>query len=242
MGVDVAPARRGPLELLAELAHEHVDRAVAANHRVAPQARVDLLALEHPTLGGGEELDQLELAPGQVEALAGDEGLEAVGADLDLAGLQRLDLGAAAGAPAASRDALHASDDLLGVARLGDPVIGAQAQPAHALGHGGGTGADDDAELGQRAAQALEPLPRLRAEHREIDDQRAQAHRGDRVGRYGSGEHAVLPGETVQTLAQYLDEATVAVEHRNAQRAGAWGAGRRRLLRGADTFRHRRGV
>ena len=31
-------------------------------------------------------MQELELAPGQVEALAGDEGLEAVGTDLQLAG------------------------------------------------------------------------------------------------------------------------------------------------------------
>src|SRR5690242_15603716 len=42
--VDVAPARRDTLELLAQLAHEDVDRAVAVDHRVAPHALVDLLA------------------------------------------------------------------------------------------------------------------------------------------------------------------------------------------------------
>src|SRR4051812_49887061 len=41
VGVDVAPARRHPLELLAQLAHEDVDRAVAVHHRVAPHALVD---------------------------------------------------------------------------------------------------------------------------------------------------------------------------------------------------------
>ena len=54
--VDVAPVRRRLLELLAQLAHEDVDRAVAAGHRVAPDALVDLLALEHAALGRGEQL------------------------------------------------------------------------------------------------------------------------------------------------------------------------------------------
>ena len=152
MGVDVAPARRGLLQLLAQLAHEHIDRAVAAHHRVAPQARVDLLALEHPALGGGEQLDQLELAARQVEALAGDEGLEAVAADLDLACLPRLCGGAAVCLAAPAHDAAHARDRLLGVARLGDPVVGSEPQPSHALGHRGWTRADDDAQLRQRAA------------------------------------------------------------------------------------------
>src|SRR5882762_10901925 len=52
MGVDVRPARRRLLELLAELADEDVDRAVATSHRVAPHPLVDLLALEHTAFGG----------------------------------------------------------------------------------------------------------------------------------------------------------------------------------------------
>ena len=88
-GCGCSATRRGLLELLAQLAHEHVDRAVAADHRVAPQPRVDLLALEHAALGRGEQLDQLELAAGEVDAVLADEGLEAVGADLDLAGAAR---------------------------------------------------------------------------------------------------------------------------------------------------------
>src|SRR6185312_17478957 len=133
--VDVAPPRRRLLELLAQLSHEHVDRAVAAHHRVAPQARVDLLALEHATVGGGQQLDQLELAARQVEARVADERLEAIGADLDLASLDRLALGPSARpAAAAAYDALQACDHLLGVTWLGDPVVGAEAQPANALG------------------------------------------------------------------------------------------------------------
>src|SRR6476661_3605422 len=75
MRMDVAPARRAPLELLAQLAHEDIDRPVAVSHRVAPDALVYRLALQHLPLGLDEQLQQLELAAGQVEALAGDEGL-----------------------------------------------------------------------------------------------------------------------------------------------------------------------
>ena len=142
--VDVAPVRRGLLELLAQLAHEHVDRAVAAGHRVAPDALVDLLALEHAPAGVGEQLDQLELAPRQVDRAAGDERLEAVGADLELAGLHGLGVLARLGAAAAAHDGLDARDQLLGVAGLRQPVVGAHPQPAHALGDGRAAGADDD--------------------------------------------------------------------------------------------------
>src|SRR5215211_1684439 len=69
--VDVAPARRGPLELLPQLAHEDVDGAVAVDHGVAPHPLVHLLPLEDLPLGVGEELDELELAPREIDARAG---------------------------------------------------------------------------------------------------------------------------------------------------------------------------
>src|SRR4051794_32107574 len=78
VGVDVAPARRGALELLPELAHEDVDRAVAVDHRVAPDALVDLLARKDLALGAGQELDQLELAAREVYARRSREGLELI--------------------------------------------------------------------------------------------------------------------------------------------------------------------
>src|SRR3954453_20647368 len=80
--VDVAPVRRDALELLAQLAHEHVHRAVAVRHRVAPHALVDLLALEHLAGGLGQQLQELELAAREVEALPADERLELVAPDL----------------------------------------------------------------------------------------------------------------------------------------------------------------
>jgi hypothetical protein len=103
------------------------------------------------------------------------------------------------------------------VARLGDPVVGAQVQAAHPLGDGRGTRADDDAELGQRFAQALEPAPGLRPQYREIDHQGAEAHRDDRLGGDWPLEHAVLPSESIEPLAEDLDEAAVAVEDRYPQ-------------------------
>src|SRR5262249_17672071 len=76
----------------------------------------------------------LELAARQVDALVSHERLEAVRADHDLAGADRLGLGARGAAPAPSHHTLDARDDLLGVTRLGDPIVGAKAQAAPPLG------------------------------------------------------------------------------------------------------------
>src|SRR6201999_225385 len=105
MGVDVLPVGRALLQLLAQLADEDVDGAVAVGHRVAPDPLVDRLPLQHLATLLGEQVQQLELAPGEVEIDLGGEGLEAVGTDLEVAGGKRSDVERfAAGATAAARD------------------------------------------------------------------------------------------------------------------------------------------
>src|SRR3954470_10072234 len=130
--VDVPPPRRRLLELLTQLADEHVDRPVAARHRVAPHALVDLLALEHAALGSGDQLDQLELAPREVDRPVAHVRLEAVGADLDLAGVDRRSLLARPGGGRPADAGVDAREQLLRVAGLRQPVVGADPQPAHA--------------------------------------------------------------------------------------------------------------
>src|SRR4051812_21264429 len=82
MGVDVAPVGGVGLQLLAELPDEDVNGAVAVRHRVAPDALVNLLALDHLAGDLRQELEKLEFATGQPKALATDERLVLVGANL----------------------------------------------------------------------------------------------------------------------------------------------------------------
>ena len=89
-----------------------------------------------------------------------DEGLELVGADLELAGRAPARLARALGAAAAAHDGLDAGDELLRVARLGDPVVGAEPQAADALGDRRVAGADDDAQTGQRRRTGARGTPR----------------------------------------------------------------------------------
>ncbi len=86
-------------------------------HRVAPDPLVDRLPLEHLAALLGEQVQQLELAAGEVEGDVADEGLEAVGADLQLADGERrgLELAAALAAPAGDR--FDPGDRLLRVGR-----------------------------------------------------------------------------------------------------------------------------
>jgi hypothetical protein len=61
----------------------------AVGHRVAPDPLVDRLALEDLALRFGQQPEQLELSAGQIKASTGDEDLEQIGADLQLAGDER---------------------------------------------------------------------------------------------------------------------------------------------------------
>src|SRR5262249_18028645 len=114
---------------------EDVDGPVAVGHRVAPDLLVDLLALDHLTVGLGEELEQLELASGETDALAADESLVLVGPDLELAGDEGTDVLTRRRPLAPADDPLNPSHDLLGMGWLADPVVGPEAQAADPLGH-----------------------------------------------------------------------------------------------------------
>ena len=48
-------------------------RAVTVDHRVAPHVLVDLVALEHAAARLGQQVEQLDLAPREVDALTADE-------------------------------------------------------------------------------------------------------------------------------------------------------------------------
>ena len=205
---------RALLQLLAQLADEDVDRAIAVGHRVAPDPLVDGLALEHLALGPGEQVEELELAPGQVEAVAGDEGLEAVGADLELAGEDRRGLGLVAAAAVAAGDRFDPRDRLLRVGGLGDPVVDPEAQAADPLGHGRAAGADDDAEVGEQAADPVEVAPRLVAEHRRVDQQGVQLHRDQLVGGHGAAGGTQQPARRLGALGKDGDETGIGVDHR----------------------------
>ena len=187
-------------------------------HRVAPDALVDLLASQHP-VGAREQLQDLELPGGQLEACLADVGLIEVGADRDLAerggGVDRGHLGASV----TSHRGLDDADELLGMARLGDPRVGAESQSADALGDRRGTRADDHRQAGQPRTDLLEVPPARGAEDRQIDDERVEPHRHQTVWTERRGQRSVLATERVQALGQHLHESRVTIEDRETQTA-----------------------
>ena len=185
VGVDVAPARRGLLELLAQLAHEHVDRAVAAGHRVAPDALVDLLALEHAALGPGEQLDAARTRGGSGRPSArrrtpgsGRRGSRA-----------RPPTTGPASARASARRRRRTTASTRAISSSGWQGLVSQSSAPSRSPRTRWATVDCPVQTtmprpGSAPADPLEVLPRLRAEHGEVDDERAEAHRDERVERH----------------------------------------------------------
>src|SRR5205807_7635894 len=121
------------------------------------------------------ELWQFEFAPSEIEVLPADERLEWVLADLVLARHERAAVGPDVGALAPPDHGLDSRDHLLGMARLGDPVVGAEAKRPHPLCDGRAPGAHDEAEPRDPLAHALDVLPRLGPEQADVEDERVQA-------------------------------------------------------------------
>ena len=120
----------------------------------------------------GEQVQQLELAPGEVEASIADEGLEAVGADLQLAGEQRLCL---AGGRLRRRRRVTASIRAIASSGWQGLVIQSSTprrRPRTRWATVERAGADDDAEVGKHSADPLEVAPAVVAEDRRVEQQR----------------------------------------------------------------------
>ena len=166
-------------------------------------------------------MQQLELAPCEVEAGAADEGLKLIGPDLQLTDHQRSGLDAAT-APAAADDRLDPGDHLLRVAGLAHPVVGPQPQTPDTLGDAGRTRADDHGQVGQHPAYALQIGPAVLAKNRGVEDDRTQLHRHQLLGRGGAGEMAVLPAGRLDPLGEHANEAAVVVYDREPDGAARW--------------------
>jgi hypothetical protein len=145
-------------------------------------------------------VQDLELAGGQLEAHVVDVGLIQVGAHRDLAEARGLLEGGHLGAAVPAHGRLDDADQLLGVAGLGDPRVGPEAQTAHPLGDGGRARADDHRQARLARAHLLQIAPTVGTEDRQVDDESVEAHRHEALGAHRCGQRPVLAAEGVQAL------------------------------------------
>ena len=121
-----------------------------------------------------------------------------------------------------------------GMAGLGDPVVDAEAQPAHPLRHRRAAGADDQAEVGEHRGDTLQVVPAFVAQQRRVDQQGVELHRHQIARGHRAGALAQLPARRVGALGKNGDEATVVIDYRKtdgllwvglyAPAAGEWPA------------------
>src|SRR5207247_11032718 len=103
-----------------------------------------------------KQMQELELAAGELEAASTDESLELIRPDLQLTGGQRADVRLDPAAAAAAHHRLEAGDPLLGVTRLAYPLGSAQPQPSPPLGDCRLPGAAHHADPRQHPADTLQ--------------------------------------------------------------------------------------
>src|ERR1700722_13144931 len=87
--VDVRPAGRCLCELVSHLAYEHVHGAVTMLHLSTPYPPVDVGAAHDTILAQRQDQQDLELPPRETHATAVREGLDLIGADLEISEHQR---------------------------------------------------------------------------------------------------------------------------------------------------------
>ena len=161
---------RSEPELLAQLRHVNVHRALVAVPVGAPDAVEQLLAREGQAGVVGEEGEQIELAGGQRHDLARPASLPAPHVDLEVADGEHLLGRRALAGPA--QDGADAGNELAGRERLDQVVVGTQLQaedavhlvvPGRQEQHGNGAAGTD-------LAADVEPVPCPREPHVEDDD------------------------------------------------------------------------
>ncbi len=157
------------VDLLAQLAHEHVDGAVAVRGAAAPDPLQELVAREDAALVECERVDEPELGRRQLGARAVHVGLhvarvEAELLDLDLLAAPRL---LRTGAPPCGgcdprRELLHRE-------RLDEVVVGAELEGVDAVVLGAAGADDDDRRADPLAARLLDHLPPVEPRQHQVE-------------------------------------------------------------------------
>ena len=181
------------LELLAQVADVHVDRARVAVGGVAPDALEQHRAAEHAAGVARERGQDLELHVGEPHGLVARGHLAALEVDHQLALADRLlELLVGLRQRRAPQHGLHAAAELAHREGLGDVVVGAQLQAEHLVDLLGLGGEHDDRHGAARADLAADveavELGQHHVEHDEVEavlaqpvERLAAVERGDDV-------------------------------------------------------------
>ena len=167
--------RGAAVELLAQLAHADVDRAVAGAVGDVPDALLQLVAVEHAARLAREREQQPELRRRQlgVDALAvgvEQEGPAPRGVDQQARGADRVERFALLGRARPAQQGLHAGDELAHAERLGEVVVGADLERVHLVVLGAARRDDQDRRRDALAPRLLRQRPAVDARQHEIDD------------------------------------------------------------------------
>ena len=127
----------------------------------------------------GEDLQQVELAAGELEVAPGAGGDVAAGVDDDVADHQR----PGAGAAAAAQQRLQAGGQLRDGERLDEVVVGAGLQAGDAVLDLVARGQDADGDVDAAGAQALDDRHPVEVGHRHVEDDDSRRALGDRLER-----------------------------------------------------------
>jgi signal transduction histidine kinase len=161
---------RGPVDLLAEPAHEDVDRAVAVRLAPAPDLLEQLVPCDDAATVERERVEQLEFCGRQPRASPVDERLHLTRIDPELLDLDRIAALLLCRANAATCCRADPRDELAHRERLHEVVVGADVERVHAVVLGPAGGHDDDRRPNPFGARSLDQLPAVELRQHQVED------------------------------------------------------------------------
>src|SRR2546423_2918693 len=168
--LDERVPRRAAVDLLAHLADEDVDGAVAVRLAPAPDALEQLVARHDAAALQRERVEQPELGRRQAGGVAVDVRLDLVGVDAELLDLDRLAARGLLRPHAAPRRGLHARDELLHRERLHEVVVGPDLERVDPVVLGAAGADDDDRRADAVAARSLDDAPAVGLRDHQVED------------------------------------------------------------------------
>src|SRR5918999_2605340 len=168
--LDEGVLRCATVDLLAQLADEDVDGAVAMPLAPAPELLEQLVPADNSAALEGEGVKNAELGRRQVGVLARDVGLHLARVDAQLLDLECLPLLGPLRARATPRSGLHPRDELLHRERLHEVVVRADVEGMDAVVLGAASADDDDRRPDPLGPGLLDQPPPVDAREHQVDD------------------------------------------------------------------------